>query len=724
MPPVDLTGCTSEPLMNYLKALGILRLVTEQSDPQARAFWRNESFVLQSRLDSIGLEQFFLEDYKPTPIVGPWAGGSGFFPGDKKAKAAVQALKSSSSNRCDQYREVIQCVSAILAAEGISTKPTEEEKTRLLRRYRSELPDNAIRWIDAAWVLQRNERKAAPLLGTGGNDGRLDFSRNFMERLVELGLHDSSSCPMSACWLKNALFRAPVRHLVQAASGQFSPGRVGGPNATQGMEGSSASNPWDFVMMIEGTLLFGGAAARRLGVGGEGRVAFPFTVRATAAGAPAESANDSASSRGDLWLPLWSKPARLCELQTLFSEGRAEVGGRPARDSVDFARAAASLGVDRGIDQFARVSFLKRSGKSFLATPLGHVSVRRRESIDLLRELDPWLDRFRNACQQKDVSPRFTRALRSIEETIFDYCRYGGPVFFQRILVALGHAERALVLSKGVIGNRTILPIGGLSVAWVTASKDDSAEFEIALALAGIHDLGKTIGPLRYNLEPVNVRRAAGETLATGWAERDRSTVWNSADCSRNFSAVLHRRLMDAAKGHSQSLPLAAVNSVSLPTVSRFLVREVDDHRIEDLLWGLILLPSARERTTLHNTDSLPLPRSYALLKLLFLPHPLRKNDQEIVIQPEPSILPLLMASHVGEACRLAMRRLRASGLLPLPHARSGAGVRDADWQELDFAGSDGQRLAASLLLPISSASVEQLRKFVTREALGKECVG
>ena len=34
-----LKGCTPEPLMNYLKALGILRLVAEQRDPNAQGCW-------------------------------------------------------------------------------------------------------------------------------------------------------------------------------------------------------------------------------------------------------------------------------------------------------------------------------------------------------------------------------------------------------------------------------------------------------------------------------------------------------------------------------------------------------------------------------------------------------------------------------------------------------------------------------------------------------------
>ena len=37
-----LPGCTPEPLMAYLKALGILRLVREQKDSNARCWWEND----------------------------------------------------------------------------------------------------------------------------------------------------------------------------------------------------------------------------------------------------------------------------------------------------------------------------------------------------------------------------------------------------------------------------------------------------------------------------------------------------------------------------------------------------------------------------------------------------------------------------------------------------------------------------------------------------------
>ncbi|TVQ98102.1 MAG: hypothetical protein EA399_11480, partial [Desulfovibrionales bacterium] len=64
----DLKGCAPTPLAHYLKALGILRLVAEQADPEARGWWHGDLFRLATKLDARELETFFLERYEPTPI--------------------------------------------------------------------------------------------------------------------------------------------------------------------------------------------------------------------------------------------------------------------------------------------------------------------------------------------------------------------------------------------------------------------------------------------------------------------------------------------------------------------------------------------------------------------------------------------------------------------------------------------------------------------------------
>ncbi|MCS6290686.1 MAG: type I-U CRISPR-associated protein Csx17 [Nitrospira sp.] len=737
---MELKGCTPEPLMAYLKALGILRLLSEQKDKDARGWWRNDVFWLRApklfegaaseEAKRNALTKFFLEEYKPTPIVAPWAGGSGFFKKDNKK--AVEELGKSRTLRVDLYAKTIQIVHKIIKEENVGDKPKDEDKVRLIRRYRRELPNEVVTWMDAAMVLRQDGQGFAPLLGTGGNDGRLDFTQNFMQRIVALGLHKKNAIDnKSVVLLKQSLFATPAT-FDKGSVGQFAPGRAGGPNATQGMEGDSTDNIWDFVLMMEGALLLAGAVVRRFGDVSNSRASFPFTVHSVASGFDSAATKDEAESRGEVWLPLWARPTSTGELRQLFGEGRAQVSGRAARDGTDFARAVAELGVDRGIVRFNRVGFLKRSGKAFFAAPLGRFEVIGRSEVHLLRQIDRWMGDFRWKCargRDKEEAPkRILLTLNGIDSAIFEFCKYGGPRLFQEIIIALGQAERELAVTQGQFKRKSVNPISQLSSEWMRAADDGSAEFAAACALVSIHDPEVKIGPFRANLESVDWKKRC-----RAWAERDRAVVWNAGDLAINLADVLQRRMMDGQRSGCTQLPLTSRLAVSLDIVEAFLAGELDHQRISDLLWGLMLMEDRGHRNQVRQrTDDALVVRAYALLKLLFLPRPLfveqqtdgtlfarllRRNETGgVIIRPESSILPLLRAGRLGEACIIAIRRLRASGLAPMPKPIRGHRVRDDDWRELDrmgIAGLDLRRLAAALLIPITDEAVNQLVRLI-----------
>lgn len=714
MPELILHGCTPEPLMSYLKALGVLRLVAEQADPDARGAWRAGTFVLSSQLDEDALMKFFLEQYQPTPIVAPWAGGSGFFGQDNRK--AVDEIATSRSPRMDSYRTLIEQVHTILQEEGQAAKPSDVAKERLLRRYRRELQDEFLPWMDCALVLQSEGQGFPPILGTGGNDGRLDFTQNFMQRLVDLGIPQAQTVRESPGWLRHALLGEGTNNLLTVAVGQFDPGHAGGPNATQGMEGNSLVNPWDFVLMIEGVLLLAGSIARRMGARQRDKAVFPFTVRPAAVGYASSAEVETAAARGETWLPLWATLASLSELRLVFAEGRAELSGKQSRDGVDFARAIAGLGIDRGVSSFVRFGFLKRSGKAYLATPLGRFAVRgARREVDLLSEMETWLGRFRRACREDGTPPRFSAALRRIDTAIFDFCRYGGKPRMAEVLCALGNTERQLASGEKFrkTDKRTIHPVPLLSAAWLSACDDGSVEFRLALALAAIRgDREKKVCDLRTNLEPVEHKGARWT-----WAETSGAIVWSGADLCRNLAAVLTRRVMDAGRAGLGVLPLSSRFFASLTDVATFLAGDTDDQRLEELLWGLLLIDGAnewreqREQLTKPLERPLLFPSAYALLKLVFLPHRLSwpVGAEGVSIKPEPDILGRLRAGEVKSACEIAARRLRASGYVPMPGPLS-----DGRRRELDLnAHVDPTRLAAALLIPVNGTA--QLARLVLR---------
>jgi len=734
--------------MNYLKALGVLRLVSEQGYDRTRARWSDGVFTLDSTFDAETLVEFFAEKYRPTPILSPWNGDGGFLAESGASFETIQSIEHSKNKRLEPLQCVIAAVRSIdsLRAFGaarervkvlekkkkartITPEETEElsrEKSQvkslkegIVFQIRSQFPDECLNWLDACMLVEPDGFSASPLLGSGGVDGRLEFSANFLANALTV-----LESPQSAAWLRAALFESNDARLMDTAIGQFAPGRIGGPNATQGMEGRSMINPWDFVLMIEGSLFLAGSVSRKLNVVGGSRAAFPFTVRAAAAGQESLAGADSNVARGEIWLPLWHRASTIAELRTLFSEGRAEVSGRQSRDGVEFARAVASLGVDRGIDSFSRQGFLRRNGLAFLATPLGRFSVHRRGNVDLLRQIDRWLGSFRAACG--DIAPaRFTSALRRIERAIFDYCRYGGARFFQGILITLGAAEQAIAGAPSFREKaKALRPLANLSKEWVVAADDGSREFELALALASIRDAAGKVRRLRTNLEPVSIDWDRVE-----WAEKDRAVVWNAADLSVNLFAILSRRVMDAARAGADSRPFASFHRVSLDTVEAFLAGELDEERVADLVWGLVLCDTA-EAEGLHpraggSAELPPIPRAFALLKLVFLDLPAERSPGHPIppelfeklrgLRLDSVILALLRTVAVPEACRLAAQRLRIVGLQPRPRARSGGGTRDEEWIDTACDSATSRRVAAALLFPVRHRDVLTLCELVCR---------
>ena len=425
---IALNGCAPTPLSSYLKALGVLRLISspanhvsgEAADPHARGWWENECFHIQTALSREALLHFFLHDYAPSPIIAPWNGGSGFYPNDNK-DGFNPFVENPVATRFEHLSSVIRCTLDMVADRGLSARPEKTAKIDFVAALRAELPDNALFWLDATLALSGDGLTYPQLLGTGGNDGRLDFTNNFMRRLVSKtkvpGLFDASTGKPSedaGALLAGVLFNTAVRGLRSVAVGQFAPGAAGGPNATTGYAGVSEVNPWDFVLTLEGAIAFAGAASRRHQSAASFGASFPFTVRTVGAGWGGVDTADESDSRAEFWAPLWNRPARFGEIYALFGEGRAVLNGRTARDGLDFARAAGNLGVSRGFREFERFGFLMRAGKAYLATPLGRRSTTPVSSSRLVGDLDSggWLDRVRRVGRKEGVPGAARRAIK------------------------------------------------------------------------------------------------------------------------------------------------------------------------------------------------------------------------------------------------------------------------------------------------------------------------
>ncbi|KAB2935060.1 MAG: hypothetical protein EFKGCFLK_01880 [Rhodocyclaceae bacterium] len=731
-PEIALDGCTSTPLAGYLKALGVLRLLGEQKPEWAvRGAWREERFVLKSeaftgdlQVDRQRLAEFFLDEYRPTPIVAPWNGGSGFYFQEGKlnerdpitgkkiktgvrnqpteATKTVETILGSTSTRLAGYREVLQLSKAVVFESGFQEAPKEEEKRDLLQRLRGLLPDKALPALDAALVLTAEKPGYAPLLGTGWNDGNLDFTNNFMQRLVELVDSATGNATASArAWLPAALFSEAVPGMKSAAIGQFNPGGAGGPNASTGFEADSLVNPWDFVLMLEGALFFATVATRRLEATEPGLLAYPFTVRPAGAGSGGIGPSDEAQARAEIWLPLWPGFASVGEIKALLAEGRATLGRRPVRDGLGFARAVAALGVDRGIAAFQRYGFLMRSGKAYLATPLTRVTVRRNPDADLIGELEAghFLDRLHQFARKEDAPARIRSRVRRLEDALFELTQRAEPRAIQNVLVHLG--ALSLALGKCRKGREEVPPVPELSEAWVVKADDGSPEFRCAAALAGLYGVDLPMLPF---VAPVQREKHGG----WGWHPESRMAVWGEGGLTANLGRVIVRRRLEASRQDVSAKPFQFCAGAASGDVASLLFGRLDEDRLAELVAGVVHVRVPARLVSIGATAALP--AAYCALKPFFAPDTLlsRFLPPERTLSLPGEIVAKLQAGRVQEATDLAWRRLRAAGF-PLPSHPGTAPLAQS---------LDGPRLLAALAIPLEPAELARCLGAVTREIL------
>jgi len=708
MSEIILAGCTPTPLANYLKALGIFRLVAEQKDSAVKACWRGEQFALVTPFSRDELTQFFLDEYRPTPVLAPWNGGSGFFPNDNKD--GFDPLSKSTAARFQPIAEAIGIATQALADLRLNEKPDLDTKPRLLMALRAMVSEAALSWLDAAVVLSGGEPAYPPLLGTGGNDGRLDFTNNFLQRLVELfDPTTGAAIGFSSGWLGNALFAHNTPRLTQKAIGQFAPGQVGGANATSGFSIDSRINAWDFVLMLEGALLFVTATGRRLESDQQARLAYPFTVHANSSGSGSMAQPDAGSSRGEIWMPLWANPAHLDEIRALMAEGRATVGRRAARDGLDFARAVSRLGTDRGVSAFQRYGFMVRNGLAYLATPLARMESSRAPSADLINDLERghFLDLLRREARGKEAPASLKRTVAQLENAMFMLTRPGtGRPAIQRTLILLGAVMQCLAVSRN--GQEAVSVLPKLSTAWILDGNDDSAEFRIALALASLPHMAAHVAPVLWS----------NANHRWQWQPQSRLHIWGKGSLTRNLVGIVERRMVEAQRRGGTAEPFAshAALGARRTDVHQFLAERTDDTKIAGLLQSMIWvdLPDAVPQAPLERRAETirlpaPLPIAYSVLKPFFGSASLLRYLNRLPPDARwflPQEIPrLLVSSQIPKALETAWRRSRIAGL----------GWPVGDCPKTPY--TDGPRLLAALSIPIQAADLASLLPRVQDQA-------
>ncbi len=741
-----------------------------------RSRWENDKFVISTRLDRDEIVKFFHEKYVPTPLISPWNGGSGFMDPDV---SDIERIEESGEERMRGYAEVIAKAKGILGdvvpeyrsiaecqrefrqpggskgakAKGIKDrikdvkKAVGSNKEIVMRRLRNEMPDSLVPWFDAAFVTGTERISFGTVLGTGANDGNFEITDNFAHYVCMCILEEKERD-----WSKNALrgslfdTGAGMRDVSNAF---FHPGGYLGPNAssTPGFKTGNLTNPWDFILGMEGTLFFAGSVSRRTS---SRRAAFPFTVISTHAGYGTAT---SENARGEIWMPLWDSPASYREMRYVFREGRAQLGTTQSTIGVEFVRALASLGTERGLSGFQRFAILERKGLAYVASDAGRIrpDPSNAVNVNLLAELDPWLDRIRSG----EMPNRVKALLSKIDGATIRYCTSRNAAHLQDVLIAASEIEYAVSLSRMA---EDIRPMPEISQEWIDACHDGSVEFRLAAALATMTDREdrfrrpeakvrtdragalppntppdrappegeqrargpgvRGIYPIRHNMMPVKAAKSGTE-----WAPRSPKFLWNGNDPIKSMIKVLERRCLDARMAN---VPLALKSPLpaSITDVLQFIEDgdRLDLGKIGRLAQAMSAVEKVRSKDVkYHNSNVLGeipshVPEQYICIKTNFPPHwykeygairrrsahegkagpKVGEGDDQDSMKFEPSMLHLLKAGRIEAAADIARRRLRITGINLATYAGGTASGGDAHMNA-----RQRSRFAASMLFPV-----------------------
>lgn len=738
-----LTGCAPAPLASYLKALGILRLVSEQADAAARGWWQDEHFCLLTTMDRDGLEAFFLDRYRPTPLVSPWNKGSGFYVADDKG---LSPIERSTAERFQIFRDGIAAARLPLedlqradaqvrqikdrakmkkgmspqekeVAQSLKDDPAYRQEQaiaeRMFKGLKADLFSPCLRswrgphreWMDTALVLPEEGKPSFPsLLGTGGNDGRLDFTNNAMQRLGELfELSDGTPQPETASQWRHAVWNTPCHSMsAKAAIGQFLPGGAGGANSTSGPDGDSLINPWDFILMLEGSVVIQSRTTRRLDPLAQALASAPFAMHAQASGHA--SPGSEKAERGEQWMPVWTAPSRMDELRTLFGEARLQLGRKPAHRPVDAARAIARLGSARGIESFTRFGYLERNGQSNLAVPLGRIRVQAHAHVHLIDDLAPWMDKLQREARGKFAPSRLIQAERRLVDAVLAALAHDPSADRWQAILLAAHAIEALQAHGAALKAG---PIPRLRPEWVGACDDGSSEWRLAVALgSAAAAYGPTFSkdPIRHHWLPLKFDRFV---LSDKRLQRDPRVVMGGQDLLADACAVVDRRLIDASRKGQRHLPLiAAAGCAAQPAdLRRFVTGHTDDARLLGLGLAAMAIDWPRwDRTLAPCVMTGPAPDdAWWVLRLATLPWSIRDGQ---VVPVDPAIPRRLASGDGATAFALARQRLTAHGLHPVTRGV----LLDAP---------SARRWAAALVFPITRVAAQRAADHIQPQTSG-----
>ena len=487
----------------------------------------------------------------------------------------------------------------------------------------------------AAHAVPHSRVSFNPLLGSGGNSGKRDFSKGWMAAVIALATNSKHAADQHQSAIKKAeevcekalkkaatkksdaarqkaigvakdkyqtaitaaamdrravvepqedlrclLLGLPTsRELIGFNGGSWFSEATKLYNSGQSPSREGQISPWAMVLACEGLVFFAGGASRRLGIRSAGAVgAFPFITKPIAVSAEKEANR----LRGEVWTPMWNRPMTLAEVSTLFSRGRAELLGRGAHTPATFATAIRERGVDAGVSEFRRYT-LGRTTSSNTFEP----RLESRFSLEIGTDTRPatfsTLRRITALIEQRGFprdSNRFLGLRGPIESALLNVASEplrseAGIALLDAVVSALDRIDRNRSFREGKIRWEP------LPIEWLPSLFTDElpgVEARLALSLASAFPVAQPFVTYRFGVE-----WKFGDNFAncTHPERAPARWVWGPGELSRVLANVLSRKLLeqqlDSDKTHKHG-------RAPLPATSLQLRRWLTDNLDEVLL--------------------------------------------------------------------------------------------------------------------------------------------
>jgi CRISPR-associated protein Csx17 len=753
MEPVYLYGCRHDILGHYLKAIGLLRVLSvcadeANRDPDAEGWWDLERacFCLHSPKYSTKekLVEFFALHYRPTGVFAAWNKESG----SDAAGSEKWGVKSEwlTANRLSEL---------VVSAEE-RKKPANRQKfiaSEALDSYRDDATSSVRQALDAVVAPFVKSNSEHPLFLAKGIAGRAHLWRTHWEYLSvfhKLRAAYASAVEKVCSHSVTAKQLAKLREKQTAAEEAISfllpfENRIGGESSSKGkgtpffpdaIKAYNIGSGWlienypfnalDYVLAVEGAFAMRGSVGRTLAANSKRFAAFPFVF--DAGEDLVDDGNEVKGTARALWFPVWNRPVTFAELSSFISDAQARLPGKDARFSAEFMRALHSQGVDAGFAGWQEFRYKMMISRVPWVTSGAYVeSAFREDATRLNRALHPldeshFLDQFEIAWKGNKAAARSPHPVRAeinaametaVQETTPRHCLdLLSTVFRACRQMAISESFRDTLPGKRAHFFRP-LPMDD----WNALSCGfDQPEFRIARAVASMVGLQRQQDgkyskalPALGSILPLNLGPTGWYLAAKG--DRSHQAVWSGTELCHDLAAILGRRYMDSLADERPALESRF--GAPLGDVLAFLRGELDDHLIARWIEALSLIGWRlfSDEQPDNEWESQAIPPEYAALRVVLELECERRDegDRKKRRSQQPiSLLCQRSASTLPLAVTEALRWIGIWGV-PNPYGEkavaekqrlSGRDIIRIPSAALSFS-SDPSRLAAAVCIPI-----------------------